>query len=543
MLTIRSRFSLPLLLLALMSCSPEESPSELAPGTMRMISVERVDDGASDSLLPNGSFATWYGGLPAPPGFRAPSAATESTLTRERNADRTGYIARQTWTGPGLDADPTQAFGATVNLKPNTTYRLEVVALATAGLGAGISAVEVDQSGAARTIARSVVEVRGDASAQHVGAFTTRAGGPIILSSYALGDSKFPGSVVWNSWHLIETTEATAPVTLADRPERRLLVNQALDQIRGQSELYGGLEAWGAATEPMRKHAAGLLGDEALKGKSILGQEGYVSGRAELAWLEKYSMPEALESRAEAREAILQAERALNARGVQLIVVPVPERIQLYFDCVNSVSTELPRNLAGHAAFVEDLLANDVVVIDVAPILWSMKAAGKPIFWRGDTDVPSATLHAIADEVAPMLSSLGLVVPGGLTQVYSLKVDTIPLEQRLVHELPAEHRGQVAAEFHEVQSVRDASGELFQPAPASPVMAVGSLAVLHQVRGASFAARLSMALGFPVALPERNMPDTEIPAWLAAGKAPELAAAKFVVFCFPLRSLAEGGWK
>ena len=546
MLATTSRFALlflSLTLLAFPSCTPDESLSDLAPGTMRMISVERVEEGAVDSLLPNGAFATWYGGRPAPSGFRAPSSAAESTLMRERNADHTGYIVRQTWTGPGVDADPAEAFGATVNLKPSTTYRLEVLASATAGLGAGISAMEVDPNGATRVIARNVVGIQGEASAQHVGTFRTVAGGPVMLSSYALGGSTFPGFVVWTSWRIIETAETSTPIAFADRPERRLLVNQALDQLRGQSTLYGGLEAWGAATETMRKHAGGLLGDAALKGKSILGREGYVSGRAELSWLEKHSMPGVSAERADAREAILRAERALAARGVQLIVVPVPERVELYFDLVDPKSAELPVNLTGYAMFVEDLLAKDVVVVNVAPLLWSLKGAGKPIFWRGDTDVPSATLHALADEVAPMLSSLGLVVPGAMAQAYSLKVDTIPLEQRLLHDLPAEQRDQVPPEFHDIQSVRDASGELFQPASGSPVLAVGSLAALHQVRGASFAARLSMALGFPVALPEKNLPDNVIPDYLAAGKAPEVAAAKFVVFCFPERALAEGGWK
>lgn len=508
-----------------------------------MISVERVEDSPVASLLPNGAFSTWYGGLPAPSGFRAPSAGAKSTLTRESDADHTGYVVRQTWTGPDVDADPAQAFGATVDLKPNTTYRLEVVASATESFGAAISAVEVDPAGAARMIARSVVEVRGEESAQHVGTFTTVAGGPVILSSYALLDSTFPGSVVWSSWRLDEVAESSAPLAMVDRPERRLLVNQALDQVRRQSTLYGGLEAWSVATEPMRKHAGGLLGEATTKGKSILGREGYVSGRSELAWLEKHSVPGALVERADARAAILRAERALAARGVQLIVVPVPERVRFYPDLVNPKSTELPGNFAGHAMFVEDLLAKDVVVINAAPLLSSMRATGQPIFWRGDTDVPSATLHALADQVAPVLVALGLVVPGELAQTYSLKVDTLPIEQRLMRDLPAELRSQVAPEFHEVRSVRDASGELFQPAPESPVLAVGSLAVLHQVRGASFAARLSMALGFPVALQEKTLPDTEIPAWLAAAKAPEVTVAKFVVFCFPERALAEDGWK
>ena len=75
------------------------------------------------------------------------------------------------------------------------------------------------------------------------------------------------------------------------------------------------------------------------------------------------------------------------------------------------------------------------------------------------------------------------------------------------------------------------------------MLAAGSLAILHHVRGASFAAHLSRALGFPVALPEKHLPDPEIPAWLASGQADELATAQWVVFCVPERSLTLEGWK
>lgn len=528
--------------------APEAGGAYPAPGTLRMISVERVEEGGASALLPNGAFEEWHGGLPAPTGFRAPSAASESTLLRDAKAGHlgaTGYTARQTWTGPGSSADPAEAFGATVQLKPNTNYRLEAIASATAGMGAAISAVEAGQAAGSRVIARSVLEVRGEAPARYTGTFTTLAGGEVILSSRALGDSTLPGSVIWSAWRLEEAEEAIEAVNIADRPERRALVNQALDQIRSQVALYGGAEAWGAATDPNRKNAARIVREEGAKGESILGYDQYVSGKSELAWFETVTAPapDGVAIGGPAREAILRGERALNARGIQVIVVPIPERVQLYFDQIYRPSAQLPMNLAAHAMFVEGLLAKDVLVLDPAPLLRAMKAEGKPVYWRGDPDVPSATLQALAEQVAPVLSALGAEVPEGQRRVYTLKVDTIALEQRLVPGLPAEFRDSIAREVHAVQSVRDEAGELFQSAPGSPVLAAGSLAALHQVRGASFAAHLSRLLGFPIALPGKNLPDTEILAYLASGNAPEMASAKFVVFCIPEMALSREGWK
>ena len=532
----------------LAGCGPANSPAGTspAPGTWRMISVERVDESDADALLPNGNFETWQAGLPAPRGFHAPEKISESTLVRDAKLGHlgaTGYTARQTWRGPGTDATPEQGFSTRVNLAPDTQYRLEVIASATAGLRAAISAVEVEESGLRRTLARSVVEVRGESPARYEGTFSTQAGGTVILSSHALVGSTFPGAVVWSAWRLEESAEAVDPVNVADTSPRRALVAQALDQIRSQTALYGGVESWAQATSPSREAAARLLREAGAKNQSILGDEHFVAAREELDWFAQHSAPHLPDSFGPARAALRRAERALNARGVQFVVIPVPERIQLSFDSVSRPPTDLPLNLSAHSALVEQLLSEDVLVLDPAPMLWAMKSEGISLFWNGDGDMPSKTLKALADWCAPRLHEMGLVVPGELRQTYAEKLDEIPVEQRLVAGLPKELRVTIPEEAHAIQSVRDVKGDLFRPAPASPVLAAGSLAILHHVRGASFAAHLSRALGFPVALPEKHLPDPEIPDWLAAGQADELASAQFVVFCVPERSLTRDDWK
>ncbi|MBL7649052.1 MAG: hypothetical protein JNK74_22980 [Candidatus Hydrogenedentes bacterium] len=532
----------------LAGCGPESPPvaTSPAPGTWRMISVERVDESDADALLPNGNFEVWHAGLPAPQGFHAPARISESTLVRDAKRGHlgaTGYTARQTWRGPGTDAPPEQGFSTKVNLAPDTQYRLEVIASATAGFGAAICAVEIGDGGPRRTLARSVVEVRGETPARFKGTFRTRAGGTVLLSSHALAGSAFPGAVVWSAWRLEESAEATEPVNVADVAPRRALVGQALDQIRGQAALYGGVESWARATTPNRDAAARLLSAGGAPGRSILGDEHVVAAREELDWFAQHSAPRDSDFFGPARAALRRAERALNARGVQLVVIPVPERIQLTFGAFSDAAIDLPVNLSAHAALVEQLLVEDVLVLDPAPVLWTMKSEGIPLFWNGDGDVPSATLKALAEWCAPRLLEMGLLAPEGLRQAYTEKVDEIPVEQRLVAGLPEELRATIPEEAHAIQSVRDGKGELFRPAPASPVLAAGSLAILHHVRGASFAAHLSRALGFPVALPEKHLPDPEIPAWLASGQADELATAQWVVFCVPERSLTLEGWK
>lgn len=510
-----------------------------------MISVEPANGGGADALLPQGRFEDWQAGLPAPAGFRAPGESAESTLMRDGNSGQpgaTGYTVRQTWTGSGTAASPLESFGVTLHLAPDTSYRLEVIASTTPGLTAAIR-LEEGEPGQSRPLARSVVAVRGEQATDYAGVFRTRDGGAVTLSSYAVAGSAFPGTAVWLAWRLEATSDALPPENVADGAARRMLVNQALDQIRGQVALYGGETTWIQSTAPNRTQATQLLREGAATPENVVGAEGFIATRESLAWFERYSAPDASDATGPAGAALQRAEYALNARGAQLVVIPVPERIQLSFDALHPPAASLPLNLSAHARFVDRMLARDVCILDPAPTLWARKSGGAPLFWKGDGDVPSATLRALAEWCAPQLITLGVSAPDGLRQSYTVKVDEIPVEQRYLAGLAGERRASIPAEVHAVQSVRDATGGLFQPDPGSPVLAAGSLAILHHVRGASFAAHLSRALGFPVALPGKVLPDREIPAWIAAGSAPELAGARIVVLCVPERALVAEGWK
>lgn len=546
-LSLRSyRYLLAVIIGLFAGCNRADGPHEtpLAPGTMRMISIEPVAEGGN-SLISNGSFVTWYAGLSAPMGFYAPEAGAGSTVLRDVRSGHlgtTGYTARQTWTQLDMETDPSSRFRTELELSPHTQYQLEVVASATEGMAAAISAIEEDSDSGPRIVARSIVTVRGEEPARYSGTFTTRKGGTVLLTSYAIADSTLPGSVTWSEWKLSSTSEPAPPASLVDQSARRLLVDQALDQVERQIGLYGGLDAWRESTSPNRKNAARILREEGAKGESILGYDNFVSSKSELAWFEQNTAT-ASNTPGTAQKAILNAERLLDARGIQFVVVTFPDRIQLCFGQVYRPSATLPLNLAGHADLVRQLLLDDVLVLDPAPALWAMQSAEAPMYWRGDSATPSRTLHAIADQIAPVLWDLGLVVPETLRKSYALKVESIPLEQRLVVGLAPALREAIPKEVHAVQRISDTEGLLFQPAATSPVLVAGSLALQHQVRGASLAARLSMDLGFPVSVPGANVQDTEILAYLTSGNAPEVDAAQFVVFCVAEQSLTRSDWK
>ena len=536
---------LPVLLLA--ACGPDSAPEggDLKPGEIRLIALEPLGPDPASRLLPNGAFDEWLGGLPAPAGFAAPQPHEGSTIrrdTRSGHLNISGYTARQTWTALNHATSPGERFHTIVELAPETRYTLKAVAVTTPGMHAGIGAFEIDADGGLRVLSRAVVAVAGTEPARYQGTFETVAGGTVMLASEALAGSTIPGSVTWSAWDLSVGAEAIEPPLAVDVPARRLLAHQALDQIRSQFALYGGGSAWAEALYPVEKNVARILREaEPLDSASVLGYEGYVLRKSDLAYYaDTHDLtrgPDGADS--PAWGAILKAERALAARGIQLAVIPVPDRIHLYVDRMYKAASDGPLPLLPHTLLVDRLLRHDVLALDPAPALWQLRNEGHAVYWRADGDVPSFTLRALAAMAAPAVRALlpESAVASGAT--YSVKVDTIPLEQRLIPELIPAQRGQVDAEDCAIHSVRQGGAPFTSPA-RSAVLAAGSYAVAHQIRGASFAAHLSHALGTGVAIPETNLADAAVPAYLMNDT---LDGVKVVVFCFPDAALRSDGWE
>lgn len=542
-------YALPLVLLAACRPDPMAKGSHDPAGEVGAISVEAVEPDPAAELLPNGAFEEWYGGLPAPTGFEAPKNTAITSIHRDvksAHLNTPGYTTRQTWQQADLGGAPEAGFHTAVTLAPDTGYTLDVVASATPGMAAGIGVYEVDATLGVRVLARDVVMVSGSEPARYRGAFQTVAGGTILLASHAQIASAFPGTVTWSAWSLRpETAVADPPVTLADQPARRMLVNNALDQVRSQIAMYGGQAAWAESLYPVEKNITRILREsESQPGESLLGYDGYVFRKQELAY---YADAHDLSRRPDggdtaAWRAILKAERSLAWRGIDFVALPVPDRIHLYVDRIYQAAAEGALPILPHTRLMERFLQQDVLAPDAAPLLWRYRNEGRAVYWRGDSAIPSFTLQALAEVASPAVRALlDDTVPLD-KKVYTVVVDTIPLEQPLVDELMPSLRGHVAPESCAIHSVREEAGALFTSPAQSSVLAVGSVAVAHHIRGASFAAHLSRSLGLAVAVPSKNLADPAAPAYLVEG-APELEGVKVVVFCFPEAALIEAGWE
>lgn len=525
-----------------LACGPAPVDGPPPPGTVKVLAIEPVEAVAEANLIPNGELLEWHAGLGAPTGFLAPVPDGGSTVARGAKAgylDTAGYTARQAWTRSDGDLPPDSGFGVMLELEAQRTYVFEAVARPEAGAAAMVSAWERGDDGAWRALARPVVVVQGDAPLRAVGAFTTEQGGPVVLTSRWAGAGTPTGTVHWGAWRLRPMPPAEPVPDIAIDPiARHALARETLDRVRAQIDLYGGLPQWDQALAENRQTVARVLREAGDGAASVAGYDGYVFGRDEL---EPLAHRKATAEPTEGVRAILRAEHRLAARGVRLIVVPVPDRVALLLDRLNRQAAERPVHLADHAARVVLLAARDVLVLDPALHLRERLATGASIFAQTDTEPTSLWVASLAGIIAPTLRAVA-DLPEGDPGRFTIVPESIPAPQALLGGLPPHIRQGMASENEEVLTVRAADGAPLALEAPSPVLAVGSLAVLHHLRGASLAAHLTHALGFPVAVQQRVLPDRELAAWLA-GDAPELAAAKVVVLCLPSSALAESGWR
>jgi alginate O-acetyltransferase complex protein AlgJ len=256
------------------------------------------------------------------------------------------------------------------------------------------------------------------------------------------------------------------------------------------------------------------------------------------------------------RPAVLDLHRALRARGIQLVLFPVPDKASLQpaeLHGRRSAPGPAARN-RDHAAFVAELRAAGVVVFEGPPD--AAMAGGAPRFLTQDTHwTPgwmAATARALADELLRRsLVKRGDVVwrrvPLQVTRVGDI-VDMLKLPEDQTAFSPST----IA-----IEQIKDASGKAWE-APERPeaadVLLLGdsfsNIFTLGQMgwgEAAGFAPHLAAALGRHVDVIAQNDSGAfatrqALSRALAAGE-DRLAGKRVVIWEFASRELAVGDWK
>jgi alginate O-acetyltransferase complex protein AlgJ len=252
--------------------------------------------------------------------------------------------------------------------------------------------------------------------------------------------------------------------------------------------------------------------------------------------------------------AIVEFERQLSARGIRLLVLPVPVKpcIEAHRFHPGAMPAKTSLQNASHSAWLAALTERGVPVLDPTPLLQARASrTGEPQFLRTDTHWTPEAMEAVAKAVARKIqretvSSDPGSLSGGTVNVTS-HGDTVALLG-----LP---KGQSLIPPQTV-SIRPVlqNGSRWKPAQEADVLLLGdsfsniySLGAMGWGEGAGFPEHLSAQLGRPIdaflrnsdgAFATRQMLQKE----LAAGS-DRLRGKTVVVWEFAARELAFGNWK
>ncbi len=255
---------------------------------------------------------------------------------------------------------------------------------------------------------------------------------------------------------------------------------------------------------------------------------------------------------ADPRPAILGFHRALERRGIRLVLMPIPDKVALVAQHLHGRALhDWPKN-SDYDALLAELRSQGVAVFD------ARKDLGTPpkesLFLVQDTHWTPSFMHKQASELGRYLSSLG-ALPAISAPALTTTTEAISRVGDLVDMLKLpEEQALFAPQTVTVAQVRDASGNPWEPEPKADVLLLGdSFTNIFSLEGmgwglaAGLAPHLALALGRPLDVIAQNDSGAfatrqALARELAAGS-DRLAGKRVVVWEFAARELSVGDWK
>jgi alginate O-acetyltransferase complex protein AlgJ len=275
------------------------------------------------------------------------------------------------------------------------------------------------------------------------------------------------------------------------------------------------------------------------------------------------------------RPAILDFGHFLAARGIRLIVFPVPDKASLQPVELHGRARDLGHELGVAPArnpdgfrLADELRAAGILVFDPSPE--RLTAGAPPYFLRQDTHWTPAWMEAVADDLARVVRVAGPMrrapaaagpgpAPAPATRRWHTVEKTIARDGDVTDMLGLPD-GQTlfAPQTITIHEVRDQTDTLFEPDPRADVLLLGdsftNVFGLEQMgwgAGAGLGAHLARALGRDVDVLAQNDAGAHATRQLlfnalAAGQATgddRLAGKTVVIWEFASRELAVGDWR
>ena len=258
----------------------------------------------------------------------------------------------------------------------------------------------------------------------------------------------------------------------------------------------------------------------------------------------------------DARPAILALHRALEARDIQLIVMPTPVKPSVEFEQLSgsrTTSTEEVEN-PSYRGFIEGLRGQGVLVFDVGEVLRTARVAGGgPFYLATDTHWRPETVEFVASQLASFVMAVAPLPAPQSAPLESSRVEVTNHGDtaRLLGLGP--ERRLFPPETVRIRRVAPVAGTRWHPDPNADILLLGdsftnvySLETMGWGESAGLAEQLSFEMARPVdrfsqndagARASRELLATE----LRRGR-DRLDGKRVVIFQFANRELAFGDW-
>jgi alginate O-acetyltransferase complex protein AlgJ len=253
------------------------------------------------------------------------------------------------------------------------------------------------------------------------------------------------------------------------------------------------------------------------------------------------------------RPAIFAMQRMLAARGIELIVFPVPDKTALQPEHLHARgSSRVAQNL-GWPAFVRELSAQGVTVFDPAP--QRLRPGEAPRFLSQDTHWTPAWMERVAGELAKRIARDIDMPPAHSEHVYRAVSQQVERVGDLVDMLKLpDDQTLFIAQSVTIRQVQDETGASWQPDPGADVLLLGdsfsnvfTLDAMGWGEAAGLAPHLALALGRTIDVIAQNDSGAfatrqALARELAAGE-DRLRGKRVVIWEFASRELSVGDWK
>jgi alginate O-acetyltransferase complex protein AlgJ len=338
------------------------------------------------------------------------------------------------------------------------------------------------------------------------------------------------------------TQPTTAPASPAEA--RAQAIRQTREALEAELEAHGGSwEAWAKHIEDFRAEL-----EQVRSGPySIEGLDGWHFNRGSVLLLLEDQLSQR-EDRPDPLEAIVDLDRQLKDRGIDLIFVPVPDKLSVYPE---KFSAKVPADRQVTPVvrrFMLRLLEADVEVVDLyRPFLARREQNGedRPLYFTCDTHWRSQAARLAAGEIAQRLKRYPFVCRA-LVDGNPFTTEPV-VASALAGLLDEPQRSAVLADDGQKDrcaSVCRRDGGRYRDVPDSPILlTTDSFGQVHHVRSAHLSAYLALETGLPVTWMQGSASGPNIP-WMLARKGPDyLRGRRVVIWTSVARLLYTQKWR